>query len=295
MREDPTRRFRRALQGPGVAVSAELALKQRSGAGDIADQARLFSGRVDALQVLDNPLAWVHLSPTACSALLLEHDIDPVPMLTCRDRNRIGLLSELLGLRALGVESLLLSRGRRVPRDHALHASTVFDMSGRELIAMAAGLGEEEGARPLFVGTGAKAHRTRPGWAADSLQARAEAGAQFIQTQLCFNVDLLRHWLDALVASRMTWQFSVVVSLAVFPSAETARWVKSNLADSKIPDALIERLDATGDAEAEGVSICAESMRAIAELPGVSGIHLVSTGNPELVAAAIDASGLRAT
>ena len=134
--------FRRALQGPELALSAELALKRDSGPSEIATQAAGFRDLVDGVQVPDNPLAWVHMSPLAASSLLLAEGLDPVPMMTCRDRNRIALLSDLLGLRALGVESLMLGRGRRLPKDHALHASTVFDMTGRELIALASELGE---------------------------------------------------------------------------------------------------------------------------------------------------------
>jgi methylenetetrahydrofolate reductase (NADPH) len=284
--------FRQALQGDRVALSAELSLKRDSNADTIARQAALFRDRVDGVQVLDNPLAWVHMSPLAAAALLLAEGVDPVPMLTCRDRNRIGLLSDLLGLRALGVESVLLGRGRRVGREHALHASTVFDMTGRELIAMAAGL-EDDGDRPFFIGAGAKAHRVRADWAADTLTVKAEAGAQFLLTQLCFNLDLLQHWLDALVRLRLTWRFSVVVSLTAFPSAETAQWVREHLTDSKIPAALVQRLEQAKDPRAEGIAICAETLRTVAALPGVSGIHLMSMGDPEALAEAIDASGLR--
>jgi methylenetetrahydrofolate reductase (NADPH) len=287
----PGRRFRRAVTGDGLALSVELALKRDSGSAAVREQADLFRGRVHGIQVQDNPLAWVHMSPVAASSLLLEAGIDPVPQLTCRDRNRIGLMSDLLGLQALGVESLLLGRGRRVGKRHALHASTVFDMTGRELIALGAGLGEETG-QPFFIGCGAKARRVKPNWTADALSARGEAGAEFLQTQLCFNVDLLSDWLGALVAARLTWRFSVVVSLAVFPSAETARWVKERMTDSKIPDVVIERLENAEDPQAEGVALCAETMQAVAALPGVSGIHLLSMGDPEPMAAAIDASGL---
>ena len=288
---EPGRRFRRAVQGDGVALSAELALKRDGGAAVIAAQADLFRNRVDGLLVQDNPLAWVHMSPLAASSLLLTEGVDPIPQLTCRDRNRIGLYSDLLGLQALGVESVLLGRGRRVGREHALHASTVFDMTGRELIALGAGLGEESG-KPFFIGCGAKARRVRPNWVPEALGARGEAGAEFAVTQLCFNVDLLRAWLEALVAQRLTWRFSLVVSLAVFPSVETARWVKTHMTDSKIPDAVIGRLENATDEAAEGVALCAETMRVVSALPGVAGIHLMSMGSAESMAAAIDASGL---
>mgnify|MGYP001825595407 CR=1 FL=1 len=287
----PARRFRQAVVGDGPALSVELSLKRDSGAPAIRQQASLFRDRVHGIQVQDNPLAWVHMSPLAASSLLLEEGIDPIPQLTCRDRNRIGLLSDLLGLQALGVESVLLGRGRRVGKHHALHASTVFDMTGRELLSMGAGLGEETG-KPFFIGCGAKARRVKPGWSADALAARGEAGAEFLLTQLCFNVDLLAAWLNALVEARLTWRFSVVVSLAVFPSAETARWVRKHMTDSKIPGAVIERLEAADDEEAEGIALCAETMQVVAALPGVSGIHLMSMGEAEPMAAAIDASGL---
>jgi methylenetetrahydrofolate reductase (NADPH) len=285
------RRFRQAVTGDGLALSVDLALKRDSGAAAVREQAALFRDRVHGIQVQDNPLAWVHMSPLAAASLLLAEGMDPVPQLTCRDRNRIGLMSDLLGLQALGVESLLLGRGRRVGKRHALHASTVFDMTGRELISLGAGLGEETG-RPFFIGCGAKARRVKANWTADALAARGEAGAEFLQTQLCFNVDLLSAWLDALVEARLTWRFSVVVSLAVFPSAQTARWVKERMTDSKIPRAVIERLEAAEDEGAEGIALCAETMQAVAGLPGVSGIHLLSMGDPEPMAAAIDASGL---
>ncbi len=259
----------------------------------MAAQAELFMDRVDAVQVLDNPLAWVHMSPVAAAALLLEAGLDPVPTLTCRDRNRIALMSDLLGLRALGVESLVLWRGRRVGPNHALHPSTVFDMTGRELIAMAAGLSEEIPGPRFLIGAGARVQRVRPNWTGESLSARCAAGAGFLQTQLCFDVDLLRHWLEALVGLRLTWRSSVVVSLAVLPSAKTARWVSEQMSDSAIPEHIIGRLESAADPLAEGVAICAETMRAVAALPGVSGIHLVSTGDPGAVAAAIDRSGLR--
>lgn len=281
------------MQGKQFAISAELSLARDSTRDDIAQQARLFSGRVDGVQVADNPLAWVHMSAVSASALLLQEGLDPVPILTCRDRNRIALLSDLLGLKAMGVSSLLLTRGRRVPKKHALHASTVFDLTGRELIAMAAGLSEhEDGPGSFLIGTGVKAHRARKGWRAEALQEKAAAGAQFIQTQICYNLDILRHYLERLVEARATWDFSVLASLAPLPSVNTARWVNENMADSKIPQALIRRIEQAADPEREAITACAEAMQEMAEIPGLSGVHLMTTGNAEHISAAIDASGL---
>ncbi|NIM69201.1 MAG: hypothetical protein GTN86_10365 [Xanthomonadales bacterium] len=289
------RTFSTAAQSDAFTITAELTLGRNTTADEVARQARLFAGQADGVQVADNPLAWVNMSALAASALLLQEGIDPIPILTCRDRNRIALTSDLLGLRALGVTSVLLTRGRRVPKKHPLHASTVFDLTARELIAMAQAMNEEgDGQKAaFFIGTGAKAHRARSGWRGDSLRARAEAGAQFLQTQICFDLDLLRQYMERLVQAQLTWRYSVIVSLTPLPSAETARWVKDNMLDSKIPDTIIERLEQADDPLAEGIGICAETMRAMAGIPGISGVNLMTTGEPEHIAAAIEASGLR--
>jgi len=288
--------FSEAVQGGRFAISAELTLTRKSNRDDIRRQAELLRGRVDGLQVNDNPLAWVHMSALAASALLLQEGVDPVPILTCRDRNRIGLHSDLLGLRAMGVDSLLLMRGRRVGKNHALHATTVFDLTGRDLIAMAGSMNEDESlgkAKPFLIGAGARLYRARAGWQAESLREKAGAGARFLQTQICYNLDLLRHYLQRLVAARMTWNYAIIVSLAPLPSADIARWVKENMPDSKVPKALIDRLEQAADPRAEGIRICADAMRMLAQTPGVSGVNLVSTGEPQLLAEVIDASGLR--
>ena len=114
---------------------------------------------------------------------------------------------ELLGLQALGVTSLMLMRGPRVPKNHSVPASTVFDLSGRELIALASSLGDEQAPGPgkgFFIGTAARAFRPRRGWRAEALAAKAAAGARFIQTQICFNMDILRRYMERFVAANLT-------------------------------------------------------------------------------------------
>ena len=217
-----------------------------------------------------------------------------MPTLTCRDRNRIAIESDLLGLRALGVSSLILTRGHKVPKKHAVQAANVFDMTGRDLIALAATMEDEATpASGFFVGTGARVFRPNQEWKADSLSARAAAGARFLQTQLCFNLDILRQYMAAMVEARLTWRYSVIVSLAVLPSAVTAQWVKKNMSDSRIPKYIIERLEKAADPEQEGIRVCAELMQEIAAIPGVSGINLMTTGDAAAIPAAIEASGLR--
>jgi len=269
-------------------MSAELTVQRNSTADDVRRQADLIGCCVDGIQVTDNPYAWVQMSALSAAAILLDLGFDPVPILSCRDRNRTALHSDLLGLEALGVSSMMLMRGHRVPKDHSLPAATVFDLTGRELIAMASALES----KPL-IGTGARVFRPGPRWQAESLVARAAAGAGFIQTQLCFNMEILRRYMQRFVAAGLAERFSVMVSLSPLPSAQTALWVKKNMSDSRIPDAVISRLEDAANPEQEGILICAELMQQVSEIPGVSGINLMTTGNPEAIPAAIRASALR--
>ena len=199
----------------------------------------------------------------------------------------------MLGLRALGVSSLILTRGHKVPKKHAVQAGNVFDMTGSDLIALAASFEDEEPpARGFFIGTGARVIRPNRDWKAESLSARAAAGARFLQTQLCFNLDILRQYMQAMVEAKLTWRYSVIVSLAVLPSALTAQWVKKNMADTRIPKPIIQRLEQAADPKQAGIRICAELMQEISEIPGVSGINLMTTGDAAAIPAAIEASGL---
>jgi len=292
----PLRKFREAVQGKNFSISAELSLRRNFTASDVHHQVDTLGEIVDGIQVTDNPWSWVQMSAVAAASLVLQKGIDPIPLLTCRDRNRIALQSDLVGLRAMGVTSVLLTRGQKVSSDHQIKAKTVFDTNGRELVAMADALNDDPSLGPgedFFIGTGARLFRPGTKWRAKSLKARADAGARFVQTQLCFNTDIIRAFIDALVREKLTWKYAVMTSLAVLPSAKTAIWLKKNMRDAKIPIRIVERLQDAVDAELEGIKICAELMQEISEIPGVSGINLMTMGNPESIPAAIKASGLR--
>ena len=225
------RTFREAAQSDRFTITADLTLQRDSGADDVARQVDMLGPHVDGIQVTDNPWAWVQMSAVAAASLVVQQGIDPIAILTCRDRNRIALESDLLGLRAIGVTSVLLMRGHKIPKDHSVTATPVFDASGRELVALAAKMADQEtsaASEEFFIGVGARAMRPPRGWNAEALAVRSAAGARFLQTQLCMNVDILREYMKRLVETRMTWKYSVMVSLSTLPSAKTAKWLKNN-------------------------------------------------------------------
>jgi 5,10-methylenetetrahydrofolate reductase len=288
--------FREKILGSKFTITAELTLARDSTASELRRQVEGLKGLVDGIQVADNPWAWVQMSSVAASALVLQQGVDAIPVLSCRDRNRLALQSDLLGLRALGVSSAILVKGHRMPKEHQVPARSVFELSGKELVAMGRELADEISPGPVadfLIGTNARVFRPQPGWQPESLGERARAGAQFMQTQLCLNIDTLRLYMQRLVEARLTWKYAIVATVAVMPSAKTAQWLKLVLKDALVPPALVQRLEEAADPEREGVSICAEAIREIAEIPGVSGVHVFTTGEASLVPEAIRASGLR--
>ena len=282
-------------------MTAELALGPQQNSEEMLEQARTLAAAVDAVQIPDHRHARPHMSNIAVAALLLQQGIDPVVQMNCRDRNRVALQSDILGAQALGANNLLLLRGSKFPEDHRPKSTGVFDVGAIDLIATAAAIRDGEvfadtksaGAPDLYLGTIATAFNPADNWEPEKLTSKADAGAQFIQLQVCFDTELLRAYMAKIVASKLTWRLQTLVGLAVFPSAEAARELRQVRPDSVIPPALVKRLAQAADPEAEGVQICAEMLHEIAAIPGLSGVTLVTPGEAATIPAAIHASEIR--
>jgi 5,10-methylenetetrahydrofolate reductase len=286
-----------ALSSKSFAITAEIPVPALAPANEILQQAKSLSPFVDCIQFAQNPWQTGNISPVALAALLLKEGIDPVTRLNCRDRNRLALQSDLVGLQALGVSSLILNRDNRLQNPGALAGKPVFDINCNELISMADAISDEGpgGMEQAFtIGTSCAVFAPRPDWKADRLKKWSKSGARFLQTLPCFNVPLLRRYMQHLVDLRLTWNFAVVVTLAPLPGMEVARWQIENSRGAVVPKSLVDQLASADDPEQTGIEICARQMQEIAAIPGVSGINLMTLGNPAAIVAAIRASGLRA-
>ena len=288
--------FKEAIQKHDFVLTAEMKLARETGTSEILEQATILDQHTDAIQIPDNHNARVHMTPLAVANTLLKNKFEPLVHLTCRDRNRVALESELLSLGAMGVENLLLMRGDDLPEDHRPKIKQIFELGGKQLIETAQALADDptvKSAPDFCIGTVATVFNPKAGWTPRSLLAKVEAGARFIQTQLCFDVPTLRRYMDHLVEAQLTWKASIIVSVATLPSAMTARWLRENLRGSVVPKKVIRRLQQARDPELEGITICTELLQEIAQVPGVSGAHLMTPGEVETIPAAIRAAGLR--
>jgi len=287
--------FKQAVRDEQFTLTAELTLRPVMDAAAVRRQAGMLEPVVDAIQFSDNPRGQPQMSALAAASLLLEQGIDPVPLISCRDRNRIALQSDILGLGVLGVSSLLLMHGDRLPEDHQPPVKQVFELGGKGLLRIARELAADADAPvpDFFIGAVATAFNPNADWQPRALLAKADAGADFVQTQLCFDMTVLRRYVEKLVAAQLTWRAPIVVSVGVLPSADSARWLADNLRGSLMPEATVKRLQQASDPEREGVTICAELLQELSEIPGVCGANLVGWGDPALIPAAISESGLR--
>lgn len=288
--------FRDAARNKEFVVSSELFLHPESTADIIGEQVRLLREHVDGILVTDNQDGRLHLDPLAAAALVKAHGGDPIMQLACRNRNRIALLGELLGAAALGISSLMLIRGNRVPDGIQPRPKAVYDTDAAELIAMASRIQADELLPALpdfFVGSIVTPHAPEPGWNPEKLTRKAEAGAQFVFTHICMDVPLLREYMKHLVAAGIPRRLSVFVTLAIPGSADDARFLQQSRPNHRIPDTVVARLEAATDAEQEAITICAELLQEIADIPGTCGVHLIPTRKLSAVTAVIEQAGFR--
>jgi methylenetetrahydrofolate reductase (NADPH) len=288
--------FRDAIRTQKFTLSADLALGRATDAAQVIAQAKTLGPVVDAIQVPDSHDGRIQMSGQAAAALLLSQGVDPVVHVTGRDRNRIALENDLLGLAILGVTSVLLTRGEELPANYKPPTKQVFELSGEDLVITARQLGEDEsipGAAGFLIGTAATVFNPQKTWQPRSLLLRVDAGAGFIQTQICFNMKALRRYLARLVDARLTWRCAIMAGVAVLPDAAAARLLKDNLSGAVVPEKVIRRLEQARDPELEGIRICAETLQKMQEIPGLSGANLMTPGDPATLLEAIRMAGLR--
>lgn len=274
--------FKENLRNKDFVVTAELPLSPDSSGETIVTGAELLRDCTDGYLLTDNQFGRPHMSPMAAAGILLSNGFNPVMQLSCRNRNRIALLGDLLGARALGVDSLMLVRGSKVPEGYKPRPKAVMDIDTKELIATARLISEDEKLGfdwDFLIGASATVHDPAPNWQPEELLAKADAGAQMIITQLCFDTEILRRYMSFLVSRQLVRRVNVIVSIAVLQSAETAEWLRDNRRRAIVPDAVVERLATSSDPEQEGIEMCADIVREILDIPGVSGVHFAATGN----------------
>jgi len=291
-------RLRDCLQSGRFAVTAEIVPPVACRAADLIAKVRPVQDTADAVNVTDGAGARSHMGALAAATLLLQHGVEPVLQITCRDSNRIALQSNLLAAAALGIENLLLLRGDDPGAGDQPDAKPVFDLDSIALSRIARDIRNQQvlasgqkvsGRADFLIGVADAPIDPPAGWKPDRLKAKIEAGAQFAQTQFCFDPAVARRYTQCLADSGLGG-FPLLIGLAPLRSARSARWIRDKLFGSIIPDAVVDRLERAGDPVKEGRKICSEIVEELAHVPGVAGVHIMAPGSDAGLAEAVAAA-----
>ena len=288
----------RLRQGRFV-ITAELAPPVSCDPEELLAKAAGLKGMADAVNVTDGAGARAHMSALAAASLLVGAGIEPILQITCRDKNRIALQSEMMGAAAIGIRNLLLLTGDDPKAGDQPDTKPVFDIDSKTLIETAQRL-RDDGSLPtgrkvggkaaFFIGAADMPIDPPEGWQPNALLAKVKSGAQFAQTQFCMDAAIVRRYLGALEQAGITKRLAILIGVNPLRSAKSAHWMKSHLYGTIIPDAFIERLKKSADPAREGIRICVDLIEELATIPGVTGAHIMAPGNdaaiPEVIAAA---------
>jgi methylenetetrahydrofolate reductase (NADPH) len=257
----------------------------------------------EALLERVRPLAGakVAMASLAGAALLKQAGIEPVMQLACRDRNRIAIQGDLLGAAALGVRNVLLLHGDAPAVGDQAEAKPVFDYDSRDAIAALRTM-RDQGVLPsgralgtvpqLLIGTADTPVDPPAGWAPAKLADKAAAGADFVQTQFCFDAGLVRRYVAALGAAGLIDRMKLLLGVGPVTSARSARWMNANLFGVSVPEGWIERLERAAEPAEEGAALCADLVQALRDIPGLAGVHLMApAGGAPAIARVLDRVG----
>ena len=295
-------RLEQVLRAGHLAVTAELLSPDSADPQAVLDHARIIGDSCDAINATDASGATAHMSNVAVAALLRRAGYDAIVQMACRDRNRIAMQGDLLGLAALDVRNVLCLTGDGVGTGDHPEAKPVFDMDSITLLRTARILrdkgrflsGRSIASPPrLFLGGASNPFVPPYDFRPLRLKKKIEAGADFIQTQYCFDLPRLRTFMERVVDMGLHERVYILVGVGPLRSARVAYWMRDNIPGVVIPDSVIRRLIGAGKrSRTEGKRICIEIVQQIMEIPGISGVHIMAYRQEHLVPEILDEAGL---
>ena len=298
-----TERLADLLARKQFVVTAEVTPPLAASADRLRQRAAPLQGQVDALNVTDAAGARAAMSSVAAAAILLRDGFDPVLQVTCRDRNRIALASDLIGAAALGIGNILVLHGDSPEGGDQPEAKPVYDLDSRGVMALVRQMRDQgtlpsgrkiEPAPDLLIGGADTPFDPPADWRPTGLQDKAAAGADFIQTQFCYDPAVAGRYFARLADQGLTERMAFIVGVGPLASARSARWMNDNLFGVTVPESVIARLERAADQAVEGRRICVELIQTYAQMPGIAGVHVMAPQQgAEAIAAVVTEAGVR--
>jgi len=296
-------RLERVLRSGAFVVTSELDPPDSADPEDVYRRARVFDGYADAINATDGSGANCHMSSLAVCALLTRKGYAPVMQISCRDKNRIAIQGDILGGAAMGVCNMLCLTGDGVQAGDHPQAKPVFDLDCMSLLEIGRTLRDEHRfqsgrkitfAPRVFFGAAANPFGLPYEWRAERLAKKVQAGAQFVQTQYCYDVARLREFMRMVEDLGLLGKVFILVGVGPLRSAKAGEWMRTHVPGIHIPDSIIRRVAGAEKQAAEGRQVCIDLIQEIREIKGVSGIHMMAYRQEESVAEIIQKSGVLA-
>jgi 5,10-methylenetetrahydrofolate reductase len=313
----------RVLRAGHFAVTAELGPPQSADGDEIRHKATLLRGNCDAVNITDNQTAIVRMSSIAAGAIVVQEGLEPIVQMTCRDRNRLAIQSDLLGAYALGMRNLLCLTGDHQSFGNHPTSRNVFDIDSLQLLQMVTAMRDDcvfqcgdafKGQEPrFFIGAAAAPFADPIDFRPYRLAKKVKAGANFIQTQLVYDIEAFEEYMAKVREMGLHEQLYILAGVGPLKSPGMARYMKNSVPGILVKDEYIERMNAAGEPWAgkskdemtpedkkarseawkqEGINICIELIQRLHEIEGVAGVHIMAIEWEEAVEPIASGAGL---
>lgn len=296
-------RFEAVLRSGAFAVTAELTTTDSADPASVSDMVETLRGYVDAVNCTDNSAAHTHISQVAAGHLLVDAGFDPIVQFVCRDRNRLALQADILGACALGARNIVALTGDDVGAGDHPEAKPSYDLDSLHLLRIAK-IMRDQGtylsgrkltqAPSFFLGAVENPFAPPIDYRPIRLGKKIEAGAEFIQTQMIFNVPRMREFMKSVVDLGLHEQAFIIGGICIPKSARGAHYMAENVPGTDFPKELLDRLDGTPKEKQaeESVAIALETLEELRGMEGVAGVHLMGVRNEEGIVSVIEQGGL---
>jgi methylenetetrahydrofolate reductase (NADPH) len=303
MSDEPRSGLHGLLRSGEFVVTAELQATDSADPASVRELAEVLRGKVDAVNCTDNSAAHTHLAPLAAPHLLADAGVEPIMQLACRDRNRLGLQADLLGAAALGVRNVVCMTGDDVSAGDHPEAKPIYDIDAIHLLRIARIMRDEGrylSGRPLahppgfLIGAVENPFAPPVDFRPMRLGKKIEAGAEFVQTQICFNVERFRVFMARAGELGLLDHVWVLAGVFVPRSARAVRYLRDQVPGIDVPEGVLARMEAAPPERQwdEGVAIALEIVEQVRRVPGVRGVHLMSIRNEEAIVRVVEDAGL---
>ena len=296
-------RLSQILSKGEFAVTAEAGPPRGANAEVVRKKGALLKDCVDAVNVTDNQTAIVRMSSLAACVHLMQMGIEPVLQMVVRDRNRIALQSDLMGAYSLGVRNILCLSGDHQTFGNQPGALNVFDIDSLNLVNMVKTMRDEgkdmsgfalDGAPQMFIGAAENPFADPFEYRVTRLAKKAAAGADFIQTQCIYDIDLFKEWVRQSREQGLTEKVHVLAGITPLKSARMAKYMATRVPGMRVPDAVVKRMESAPKEKAaeEGMKLCLETIQEVRAIKGVHGVHIMAIEWEEKVSELVKAAGL---